>query len=282
MGSQVQSLPCPPSYALTGFGWRAIYIPLLLGKWAGFILAGMEQDTYRRMAEIQNGHWWYEARRQILRSVIARLKLPRPARVLEAGSGTGANLTMLAEFGSVQGFEPDDYAREIARKTAAVETHRGFLPDDIPYEGPYDLVCAFDVIEHVERDAASVTALYRLTVPGGYAVFTVPAFMFLWSKHDEVNHHFRRYTLPQFKGLLQNAGYQVEFISYYNMFLFPLVVAVRFLKQALKTSGDPDDKMPRLPFVNGLLRGIFAAERFLLAVMPLPVGVSVIAVCRRS
>lgn len=242
----------------------------------------MDQNTYRRMAEIQGRHWWYEGRRSILRAVISRLNLPRPARILEAGSGTGANLRMLAEFGDVKGFEPDDFARATALATAGVDTPRGFLPDDVPHAGPFDLVCAFDVIEHVERDGDSLAALCRLTAPGGYAVFTVPAFMFLWSRHDEVNHHYRRYRLPQFRALLTGAGYEVRFISYYNFFLFPLVAAVRLTRKALRLhAGDADDALPRWPFVNTLLCTLFSAERHLLARMALPFGVSIIAVCRR-
>jgi len=241
----------------------------------------MEHETYRRMAQIQDRHWWYVARRRILGSLIGRLDLPPRARILEAGSGTGSNLRMLAGFGTVQGFEPDEFAREAARDAAGIETRRGFLPDDVPYPGPFDLVGAFDVIEHVEKDAESLATLCRLTAPGGYAVLTVPAFMFLWSRHDEINHHVRRYRLSQLEELLSRAGYRVEFISYYNMLLFPLVAAVRLVNKVLKRKGEPDDALPRLPFVNAALCTLFSTERFMLAASPLPFGVSIIAVCRK-
>jgi SAM-dependent methyltransferase len=241
----------------------------------------MEKATYRRMAEIQNRHWWYEARRRILSAFIHRMNLPPEARILEAGSGTGANLAMLSQFGVVQGFEPDDFARDHAWQCAGVETARGFLPDDVPFPGPYDLVGAFDVIEHIEDDAGSLAALCRLTKPGGYALFTVPAFMFLWSAHDRANHHFRRYRHLQFRALLERAGYEVTYISYYNTLLFPVVVAVRFLKKTLRLQDSPDDNMPRWPFLNMILRTIFAAERFMLGKVRLPFGVSIIALCRR-
>lgn len=241
----------------------------------------MDHHTYRRMAEIQDRHWWYEGRRRILRAVIGRLTLPRPARILEAGSGTGANLRMLAEFGDVKGCEPDDFARAAALAHAGIDTPRGFLPDDVPYAGPFDLVCAFDVIEHVERDAESLAALCRLTAPGGYAVFTVPAFMFLWSRHDEVNHHYRRYRLPQFRALLAGAGYEVRFISYFNFFRFPVVAAVRMARRAFGPGdGDADDTMPRQAWVNMALRVIFSAERFLLARMALPSAADGFAIWR--
>lgn len=243
----------------------------------------MDPHSYRRMAEIQETHWWYEGRRRILRAVIGRLGLPEQARILEAGSGTGANLRMLAAFGTVNGFEPDEFARATARSMAGMDTPPGFLPDDVPYEGPFDLVSAFDVIEHVDRDAESLAALCRLTAPGGYAVFTVPAFMFLWSRHDEVNHHYRRYRRADFAALLTAAGYEVEFISYYNFCLFPLVAAVRLARRLLGLKGgEADDALPRFKVVNRLLLAVFAAERHVLGRMALPFGVSIIAVCRRA
>lgn len=242
----------------------------------------MEESHYRSMAEIQNRHWWYEARRRILAAMIARLDLPRDAAILEAGSGTGANLRMLSRFGVVQGFEPDDFARAHAQAEAGIETARGFLPDDVPFAGPFDLVGAFDVIEHVQDDAGAVAALYNLTKPGGYALFTVPAFKFLWSPHDVANHHFRRYRRAEFKKLLEDAGYEVTYISCFNTFLFPLVVVVRFIKNLMGAEQDHDDKMPRLAIINKILLSIFASEQLWIGRVAMPFGVSILARCRRK
>lgn len=243
----------------------------------------MDHDVYRRMAEIQDRHWWYEARRQIIARLIKSLKLPQDAKILEAGCGPGANLKMLSRFGDVWGFEPDEFAINHCRVYSGVPTARlekGFLPAPIPFSGPFDLIGAFDVIEHVQQDADSLKALYEITKPGGYALFTVPAFPFLWSQHDVVNHHHRRYVLPQFKKLLTDAGYNVTYISYYNTLLFPLVLGVRVLKKALKIKDRPDEAMPGAA-INIILRLIFASERFVLGKLRLPFGVSIIAVCQR-
>lgn len=244
----------------------------------------MDQDVYHRMADIQDRHWWYEGRRQILATLIKRLHLPTGARILEAGCGPGANLKMLSRFGEVFAFEPDDFAISHCRENSGIAAERlqtGFLPAPIPFNEPFDLVGAFDVIEHVEADSESLKALHTLTKPGGYALFTVPAYPFLWSQHDVVNHHKRRYLRSQFKKLLTEAGYTVEFISYYNSALFPLVVLVRFIKKTLKVKDSPDETLPRYEVINQVLRLVFAAERFLLGRIPLPCGVSIIAVCRK-
>jgi SAM-dependent methyltransferase len=242
----------------------------------------MEQETYRRMAEIQENHWWYEARRRIIASLIATLKLPANAEILEVGCGPGANLKMLKGFGNVVGIEPDDFSIEHARKVSGCRVEKGFLPDDLRVSGPFDLIGAFDVIEHVEPDRESLKTLYAMTKKGGHALFTVPAYMFLWSQHDVVNHHKRRYVLPQFRDRLREAGFEVRFISYYNTLLFPLIAGVRMVKKLLRLKESPDDSLPGLPFVNTALREIFAAERHILKAAALPFGVSIIALCRKS
>ncbi len=241
----------------------------------------MERETFRRMTETQGEHWWFAGRRAVLGSVIRRLKLAPDAAILEAGCGPGGNLAMLSRFGNVSAFEPDDMAAADARALSGLAVEKGFLPDDIPFGGPFDLVCAFDVIEHVEADAASLAALFRLTKRGGHAIFTVPAFMFLWSAHDVANQHWRRYTRPAFRRLLEQAGYTVEFISYYNTILFPAVAGVRFLKKALKIKDAPDEAMPG-PGLNRFLRCVFGSERHILRFMAMPFGTSIIAVCRRN
>ncbi len=244
----------------------------------------MDHDVYRRMAEIQDRHWWYEARRRIIATCIKRLKLPDNAKILEAGCGPGANLKMLARFGDVWAFEPDNFAINHCRVYSGIAPHQletGFLPAPLPFEGPFDLIGAFDVIEHVQQDKESLAALYQITKPGGYALFTVPAFPFLWSQHDVVNHHHRRYVLPQFETLLRDAGFEIKLISYYNIFLFPLVAGVRLIKKTLRIKDKPDEALPG-PFVNKVLQFIFAAERHLLGHVPLPFGVSIIAICQRA
>lgn len=242
----------------------------------------MERETYRRMAEIQEKHWWYEGRRRILSSIIAGLNLPARADILEVGCGPGANLNMLKTFGIVTGVEPDDFSIIHARNISGCQVEKGVLPDGLLVSGPFDLIGAFDVIEHVDQDLESLKALRDLLRTGGNALFTVPAYPFLWSEHDVVNHHKRRYILPQFYDLLKQAGFEITFISYYNTLLFLPIVAVRMLKKLMKIKDVPDETMPRWAFVNTLLGAVFASERHILSRgKALPFGVSIIAVCRK-
>lgn len=240
----------------------------------------MDADYYKEMAALQEEHWWYEGRRQILSSIISDLNLPDNADILEAGCGPGANLKMLQQFGNVRAVEPEEFAVQYASELSGLDVKTGFLPEPFPFDGPFDLIGAFDVIEHIDDDGGALKALHTRNNDKGYAVFTVPAHQWLWSKHDDINHHKRRYSRSQFKDALERSGYKVEKISYYNMWLSPLAVAVRYLKKALGKEDESDVQMPS-PFVNNILKSLFASEKHLLKFTNLPFGLSIIAVCRK-
>lgn len=241
----------------------------------------MDRSAYERMAKLQATHWWFAARRRILRAELRRIGLPAGARLLDAGCGPGANLSMLAEFGAVTGMEMDAGARAHARGLGHAVVD-GRLPG-APFDaGAFDLVGAFDVIEHVEEDAAAVADLGRMLKPGGMILATVPAHRWMWSAHDRRHHHFRRYQKAAFRALFENAGLRVERVTYFNTLLFPLAAAVRLAKNALRGRGDglADDRMPPAA-LNAALREIFAAEAGLLGLADLPLGVSLMVRARK-
>lgn len=239
----------------------------------------VRSEVYERMARVQADHWWYEGRRRVLSAKIQQLPLNDGARIMEVGCGPGANLRMLSRFGTVEAFEPSEWARQHASNLAGTDVRDGSLPNDVPFQGPFDLIAALDVIEHIREDLSSLKVLRNLLKPTGYAVFTVPAYAYLWSAHDESNHHFRRYTRPQFSRLLLESGYRIRYISYYNTLLFPVVAAVRIFKKLTKARGDGDDRMPRCDALNSLLLMVFASERAVLRRFTLPFGVSILAIC---
>ncbi|MFQ1700812.1 class I SAM-dependent methyltransferase [Loktanella agnita] len=240
----------------------------------------MDRDVYLRMAELEQSHWWFRARRVIIARVIERLVQPKPgASLLEAGCGSGGNLDTLQKFGHVDAFEFDDQARAMAAERSGLEIPHGALPDALPFEGKsYDVIGIFDVLEHVEADGDSLMALKGRLAKGGALVVTVPAFPALWSRHDETHHHFRRYTRASMKKVAEAAGMQVEHAFYFNSLLFPLAIATRAAKSVLR-SDTPDDALPA-PWLNAVLCRVFAAERYCVGRFSLPFGLSLCVVLR--
>ncbi|NIP88834.1 MAG: class I SAM-dependent methyltransferase, partial [Gammaproteobacteria bacterium] len=117
----------------------------------------MDRNVYLRMSEQDRAHWWFVARRKILADQISTLGLAPDARILEAGCGPGGNLEMLSKFGDLTAFELDDEARQVASARSGIQVEPGALPDQIAYPTEsFDLVAAFDVVEHIERDRESV------------------------------------------------------------------------------------------------------------------------------
>ncbi len=241
----------------------------------------MDVEFYRAMRDIQADHWWYRARRRIVADRIRALPRPaRPLEILEAGCGTGGNLPMLAEFGHVRAFEVDAFALDVARGFGVGEVARGALPDAVPFGGPFDLIVALDVIEHLDDDAAGVGALARLLAPGGWMILTVPAFAFLWSELDDHAHHRRRYERSQLRAVLTGAGLAVERETFINAHLFPAIVGVRAVRRLLGLVDFRDEAMPGA-LVNRLCFWAFDAERLALRWIDYPFGVSLLAVGRR-
>jgi SAM-dependent methyltransferase len=238
----------------------------------------MDRDVYQRLDSIEANHWWFTARRRILRSVITRFGPAGPGlRVLEAGCGTGGNLAMLGEIGRVDAFESDEGARLAACAKTKLTVRRGALPDDIPFAGHFDIIAVFDVLEHVERDVESLAKLARLLAPSGRLYLTVPALPWLWSHHDETHHHYRRYTRRQLIDCLRRASLTPIRVTYFNSLLFPVIAAWRLLHRAGWGKSRSEDVMPPAP-LNWVLAWIFGGESLAVGRVPLPIGISLLAI----
>lgn len=238
----------------------------------------MDRAVFDRMAEQDQQHWWFVARRRILADVIGRtMGATQGARILEIGCGTGHNLEMLGRFGTVDAVELDDHARALAEQRLGRPVLKARLPEleGVP-DGAYDLVALLDVLEHVEADEPALAAIARKLKPGGKLLITVPANKWMWSAHDVAHHHFRRYDRPELRALIGRSGLKIELLSFFNTLLFPLAAAARIAgKIAGKKSSD--DQIPPAP-LNRLFTTIFGLERYLVGRVPLPAGVSLVAV----
>ena len=205
---------------------------------------------------------------------------PHGARVLEVGCGTGHNLAMLGRFGTVEACELDKCARALAGKRLGRKVKDARLPDLSMFErNAYDMVALLDVLEHVPDDIGSLRAIHRRLKPGGALLLTVPANPWMWSAHDVAHHHFRRYTRSGLAKLFLQSGFEVQLLSYFNSLLFPPIAAARVLNKA-RGNDSADDALPGAT-VNGLLNRVFGLEAGLIGRVPMPFGVSLVAVVRR-
>lgn len=238
----------------------------------------MDQSAYASMSAQEGEHWWFVARRAILETLIrSSIAPPQGARILEAGCGTGGNLAMLAAHGTVDALEYDAGARALARARGIGRVEPGMLPHKIGFdEDSYDLIAVLDVLEHVEQDRASLAALRARLASGGRILLTVPAVPWLWSDHDVLHHHKRRYTRASLVRVAREAGLTVEAVGYFNSLLFPLAMTTRMAQRLLKRKSESD--VQPSPPVNGLLRRIFAWERHLLGRIRFPIGLSLYAI----
>jgi SAM-dependent methyltransferase len=178
----------------------------------------MDRAVFDRMAELDQHHWWFTARRRILSSVIRRVvRPPANARILELGCGTGHNLDTLAKFGKVEASELDDYARELATQRLGRKVEKVALPDLSKFPADaYDMIALLDVLEHVPDDKGSLAAILTRLKPGGALLVTVPANPWMWSAHDVAHHHHRRYRKAEIAALATEAGYDIEILSPFN------------------------------------------------------------------
>jgi SAM-dependent methyltransferase len=236
----------------------------------------MDRIVYDRMAAHDSTHWWYRARRDILADYLTRYAdLPQDARILEIGCGTGHNLPMLARFGPVEAIEIDPAARAIASERLGRAVGDAPLPELPGVErGTYDLVAVLDVVEHIADDVAALAAMRTLLKPGGKILIAVPAHGWMWSAHDVVNHHHRRYSKRSLRAAIEAAGLRAHKLRWFNSLLFPLAAAARIAGR-MTGRDDSDDSPPPAP-VNALFESIFRLERHLVGRVPMTPGVSLV------
>lgn len=240
----------------------------------------MEAITYQIEDQVGERHWWFEGRRAILETVLRGLALPPEPKIYDLGCGTGQNLVMLQTLGDATGVDMSPDALAFARGRGCRSTLQGDLYALPIADDSADVVVATDILEHLDDDVRGAAEIRRVLKPGGFALITVPAFMWLWGSQDEVSHHRRRYTRAEVRRMLEAAGLEVQKLTYYNFLLFPPIFLGRLL---IKLTGRKIESENTLtpPAVNGLLRSIFAAEGPWLRFAGFPVGVSVMAIVRK-
>jgi SAM-dependent methyltransferase len=242
----------------------------------------MREELYGEIFAAEQEHWWFVGRQRIVLYLLEQY-LPRnsgtPSKVADLGCGCGMMLLRLSEKYEPVGVDGSRHAIEFALRRG-VTAKLGALPDDVPLSREsYDAVLMLDVLEHLKDDRASVEVAASLLKPGGILICTVPAHMWLWTKFDEDHHHFRRYSRRQFRSLFDEPSIRLELLSHLNSILFAPAAMWRIL--ATKVFERDRARYLRLPPFNSVLSSMFAFERRLLGKVPMPLGLSFIAVARK-
>ncbi len=242
----------------------------------------MDRDYELQTHQAEDRHWWYRGRRTVLDGVIGNLGLPPGARILDAGCGSGRNMVELARHGTVTGIELSETSVAIARERAVGEAISGSVlempfPDD-----SFDFAVSLDVIEHLEDDLAALTELRRTIVPGGALLVTVPAYQWLWSGHDEINHHHRRYSRRSLQSVAEAAGWRQARTTYFNSLLLPAAIVLRLLDRLSKkpTESSLDLWVPPAPLNWTLERPLTIEAALIKRGVRIPAGLSLLAVFR--
>ncbi len=239
----------------------------------------MDLGYVARHLEEDERHWWLVGRRVVLQSVLRATIPPGALSLVEIGCGGGSFLPIAAEFGRVVGIEASPEFLEVARRRGFTVLE-GSLPDRIPLAaGSCDVALLFDVLEHIEDDREALRAVAGLLKPGGLVICTVPAYQWLWSSHDEVLGHRRRYTARGLRRLAGEAGLRPLRVTYFNALLALPIAGFRLLRRRRHARDHDLTRVP--PFLNALLTRIFSSESGWLRRANFPFGVSVLMVARR-
>ncbi|MDO8553006.1 MAG: class I SAM-dependent methyltransferase [bacterium] len=232
----------------------------------------MERNAFKLLSDMEKS-WWYRGRAAAIHAGLAKCGAKRAEDVLDFGAGYGGMYKDLSRIGkNIYAYEPDAEAREAASKRGYL---RALSTESEALGRAYDLIGLFDVVEHIEHDREFLVKAHGALKSGGHLAITVPAFQFLWGIHDVNHHHFRRYTKASMRAVLNDAGFEVEYASYWNMLLFIPAALMRLLGR----SGDSSLRMPRL--LNAIFFAVVKIESMLIRFISLPFGTGLLIIARK-
>lgn len=243
----------------------------------------MENNLYKELYELEEKHWWFIGKKQIVLSMLKKyMENNEENRILDAGCGSGLMLNAMKRFGIPYGMDYSEEAIKYCKLLFHGDVRQGWLPNNVPYPKNYfNAILALDVLEHIEDDLESIIAIRDSLSDNGICVITVPAFMFLWSNHDRVHQHKRRYVLKELKQKLLDAGFKIEKISYYNTLLFLPIFTVRMINKFLMKGERGSDAYMQNRVLNYILKIIFTLEKYILKHINMRFGVSIMTVVRK-
>lgn len=238
----------------------------------------MNKDYYKEYYYYERENWWFKVRYRIIDYFLGKHITNREnLRILNIGVATGHSTEILMKYGDVKSLEYDSDCCKFTREMLNIEIIEGSIKA-LPFSNEeFDVVCAFDVLEHIDDDKLAVSEIRRVCKKNGLVFITVPAFMTLWSRHDEINFHFRRYRKKQILNLFGN--FRNLHHTYFNTFLFlPIFIfrsITRLFPDFRKTeTGSDFSVLPKKSILNKFFFTLFNLEYQTLKIVKYPFGVS--------
>jgi SAM-dependent methyltransferase len=248
----------------------------------------MEKNFYAEYFEIEEKHWWFIGRQKIVLRLLEK-HLPASDRsmlqIVDVGCGTGTMLQHLMRFGHVQGLETDSEAIQFCRMRG-LENVQPLNGTHLPFEDEsLDLVTMFDVLEHIADEKGAVSEAHRVLKSAGTFMATVPAYQFLWGPQDVISHHKRRYVARTLRSVLENSGFRLTKLSYFNSTLFLPIAAIRVGRRLLGLDENAhlksDFTLTNPGLINSALAKLFALEASIIEKFSIPFGVSIVCMARK-
>lgn len=248
----------------------------------------MDKKYYKEYFSLERSNWWFIVRGKIIADNVKKyIYRNKPLKILNIGAATGRTSQILDRFGEVSSVEYDKDCADYTSRRLGIEIINASITD-LPFENDsFDLVCGFDVIEHVEDDKKAISEMARVCKPHGFIFITVPALMSLWGHHDEINHHYRRYRIKELANLLGTYRGKIFRKTYFNSFLFPPIYLFRLISKLIpdkikrEGSGSDFSVIKQDSFLNKINFALFNSERKILKILDFPLGVSIILIWRK-
>ena len=231
---------------------------------------------------LEKAHWWSMAQRAVIKHLLDGKTLATSPQILDAGCGGGACFALLSRFGAVYGMDPDEKMLAAAKARASAPVEQGSLPGNIPFsEHQFDLVTLLNVLEYIKDDRAALIALRQRMKTRGLLLLAVPAHKWMYHNLDRQRGRYRRYSRRELRQLLESAGFQIEFISYWNIIFFPLGIIRTGLERLNICSLYPLSQRPKGRTLNRLLARLSASERYIMPHFAIPMGMTHLVFARK-
>jgi len=233
----------------------------------------MKSEEIEKMYKLEKSHWWFSAKRQLIIQLFK--KYGKNGRWLDIGCGTGLNLKEFQKHSEAFGCDISEECISFCKKRGLKNLTRCSVTELKFSNNEFDVVTALDLLEHIENDVLAIKEVHRVLKKGGIFIVTVPAYKFLWTKHDKIFYHKRRYSKKELTKKIRNIGFKTRKISYWNFMMFPFITLYKLSNRK--------SNIQRAPvMINFLLRKIILLDNFLIRYFNLPFGVSLTGVFEKK